>query len=84
MIEKLQRVPLREVWKHEALDFTRWLEENIDVLNDVLDFNLVSAEREQSAGVFNVDLVAEDETGNPVVNQEPCGKTTGYEKSQQL
>jgi len=57
MIEKLQRVPLREVWKHEALDFTTWLEENIDVLNDVLDFNLVSAEREQSAGAFNVDLV---------------------------
>lgn len=86
MIEKLQRVPLREVWKHEALDFTRWLEENIDVLNDVLDFNLVSAEREQSAGVFNVDLVAEDETGNPVVienqleksNHEHLGKLITY------
>ena len=86
MIEKLQRVPLREVWKHEALDFTRWLEENIDVLNDVLDFNLVSAEREQSAGVFNVDLVAEDEAGNPVAienqleksNHEHLGKLITY------
>jgi hypothetical protein len=37
MIGKIQRVPLREVWKHEALDFTKWLEDNIDVLNDVLD-----------------------------------------------
>ena len=36
-ISKLQRVPLREVWKHEAYDFTQWLEQNIDVLNDVLD-----------------------------------------------
>lgn len=25
MIGKLERVPLREVWKHEALHFTRWL-----------------------------------------------------------
>jgi hypothetical protein len=31
-IGKLDRVPLREVWKHEGYDFTRWLEENIDVL----------------------------------------------------
>ena len=31
-IGKLERVPLREVWKHEALDFTKWLEGNIDVL----------------------------------------------------
>ena len=33
-IGKLTRVPLREVWKHEALDFTRWLEQNLDVIND--------------------------------------------------
>ena len=37
MIGKIHRVKLREVWKHEALDFTTWLEENIDVLNDALD-----------------------------------------------
>ena len=57
-IGKLERIPLKEVWKHEALEFTKWLEENIDVLNDVLDINLSSAEREQSAGSFSVDLVA--------------------------
>ena len=86
MIKKLQRVPLREVWKHEALDFTKWLEENIDVLNDVLDVPLSSAEREQSAGTFNVDLVAEDEAGNPVVienqlersNHDHLGKLITY------
>ena len=37
MIGKIHRVKLREVWKHEALDFTTWLEGNIDVLNDALD-----------------------------------------------
>jgi hypothetical protein len=41
-IGKLTRVPLRDVWKHEAADFTTWLEENFDVLNEVLDFNLSS------------------------------------------
>src|SRR5206468_6412340 len=25
VIEKIQRVPLRDTWKHESLDFTTWL-----------------------------------------------------------
>jgi hypothetical protein len=33
-IGKIERVPLREVWQHEAHNLTTWLEENIDVLND--------------------------------------------------
>ena len=45
-------VPLREVWQHEALDVTTWVEDNLDVLNDALDVTLSSAEREQSAGAF--------------------------------
>jgi hypothetical protein len=40
MIGELDRLPLREVWKHEALDFTRWLEDNLDVLNEVIDVTL--------------------------------------------
>lgn len=43
MIGGLQRVPLREVWRHEALDFTTWLETNLDVLNDALDIRLSDA-----------------------------------------
>ncbi len=50
MIGKLQRVDLREVWQHEALGFTTWLERNVDVLNDALDITLSGPEREQSAG----------------------------------
>lgn len=75
MIERLERVPLREVWKHEALDFSRWLEENIDILNELLDLNLASADREQAAGTFSVDLVAEDESGNPVVIENQLDKS---------
>jgi hypothetical protein len=62
MIGKIQRVPLREVWKHEALDLTKWLQDNIEVLNEPLDLSLSNAEREQSAGEFNVDLVAPFQT----------------------
>jgi hypothetical protein len=67
MIGKIARVPLREVWKHEALDLTKWLQDNIDVLNDVLGMSLSNAQREQSAGDFSVDLVAEDDASGLVV-----------------
>jgi hypothetical protein len=86
MIGKLQRVPLREVWQHEAYDFTRWLQDNIDVLNEQLDLSLINAEREQSAGAFSVDLIAEDASGNPVIienqlersDHEHLGKLIAY------
>jgi hypothetical protein len=67
VVAKIERVPLREVWTHEALDLTRWLEENVDVLTDVLGLTLVSVERERTAGAFSVDLVAEDDGGRTVV-----------------
>ena len=44
-ISKLERLPLRKVWEHEAHDFTHWLEENIDVLNEALELSLVNVER---------------------------------------
>lgn len=75
MIGKIDRVPLRDVWKHEAIDFTRWLEENIEVLNDILDLNLTTAEREKDAGDFSVDLVAEDDKGNTVVIENQLEKS---------
>ncbi|MEX0664743.1 MAG: DUF4268 domain-containing protein [Acidimicrobiia bacterium] len=68
-IGRIIRAPVREVWKHEALDFTTWLERNIDVLNEHLDIPIVpeSVRREQPAGAFSVDLIAEDEDGETVV-----------------
>jgi len=75
VIGKLQRVPLREVWKGEATDFTPWLEHNIDVLNDAVDLQLSNVEREESAGSFNVDLVAEDQNGSLVVIENQLEKS---------
>lgn len=67
MIAKLQRVRLREVWRNEAQDFTPWLQEDLHVLNEAIDRSFRSAEREQEAGSFSVDLLAEDEAGNAVM-----------------
>ena len=75
MVAKLERVPLRDVGWHEAFDFTKWLEENIDAVNEVTDLNLSSAEREQSAGTFKVDVLAEDEDGKLVVIENQLGKS---------
>lgn len=75
MIGKIERLPLREVWKNEAKDFTPWLEDNIDILNEVLDITLSNPEREKSVGAFNVDLVAEDNGGNPVVIENQLEKS---------
>ncbi|KAB2881548.1 DUF4268 domain-containing protein [bacterium] len=86
MIGKIEKVALREIWKHEAQDFTTWLQKNIDVLNDVVDFHLSNPEKEQSTGNFSVDLVAEDEDGDLVVienqleksNHDHLGKVITY------
>lgn len=86
MIGRIRRVPLREVWKHEALDLTCWLEQNIDVLNEQIGFELSNVEREKSAGDFAVDLTAEDASGNLVVienqleksNHDHLGKVLTY------
>lgn len=86
MIGRLRRVELREVWPHEARDFTPWLAENVDVLNNEIDLSLSIVAREQAAGDFSVDLVAEDESGNPVIienqlersNHDHLGKLLTY------
>jgi hypothetical protein len=74
-IGKLERVDLRNVWEHEAHDFTQWLENNIAVLNDALDLALVNVDREQAAGSFSIDLVAEDESGGTVIIENQLEKS---------
>ncbi len=75
MIGKIERISLREVWKNEAYDFTEWLQDNIDVLSNVIDINLSNPEREQHAGNYNVDIVAEDDYGNPVIIESQLEKS---------
>ncbi len=66
-IRKIEIVPIRDAFRHEALNFTYWLEQNIDALSERLGLQLTVLEREKSVGSFNVDLFCEDETGNTVI-----------------
>ncbi len=75
MIGKIERVNLRDVWKHEAFDLTTWLQENIDVLNEAIGLNISNPENEQSAGSFKVDILAEDDSGNPVIIENQLEKS---------
>ncbi len=86
VIGKLERVPLRELWKHEEHGFSVWLENNIDVLADTLGILLTPVHREKSVGPFWLDLLAEDSSGNPVIienqleatNHDHLGKLLTY------
>ena len=76
MIAKLERLQLRDVWKHEALDFTQWLEQNIEVLSDAIDRNVLNPEREKKTeSAFSVDLVAEDESGSSIIIENQLEKS---------
>ena len=68
-IGKFTKVHLREIWKHEALDFTNWLalEENLGLLGETLGISILNSQTEVGVGKFAVDILAEDEAGKPVI-----------------
>jgi hypothetical protein len=74
-IGKIERVNLRDVWKHEAIGLSTWLETNIDVINDLLGLELSNVEREKAVGDFSVDLTAEDRNGNLVIIENQLEKS---------
>jgi hypothetical protein len=55
------------VWPHEAIDFTPWLLQNVDVLSDLLGMDLVLDRAEHPVGDFSLDLVGRDEATGEVV-----------------
>lgn len=75
MVGRLTEVPLREIWKNEAKDFTAWLEDNIDYINEKLETTLTIVSREEGVGPFQADLVAEDESGEKVVIENQLERT---------
>ncbi len=63
---KVTHVPLRELWNNEAQDFTPWLEANPDHLGELLGMELEFT-REQSVGLFSLDLLGRDKNSNQLV-----------------
>jgi len=75
MVGKLKKVDLRKIWEHEAYDFTSWLFENCEVLNDQIGLSLTAIEKEKSVGPFYVDIFAEDSNGRKVIIENQLTKT---------
>ena len=77
-LSKIKKVNPRNIWKHEALDFTAWLkqEENLNLLCEELDLNLENIKSEDGAGRYNVDITADDaDTGRKVVIENQLEST---------
>ena len=82
----LKSVALRQVWPHEAHDFTQWLgrEENLALLCDELEISVENVRLEVASGRYNADMVAELSTSKRVVIIENQLETTDHKHLGQL
>ncbi len=72
-LSKLERVPLREAWKHEANDFTPWLAEtdNLNTLSDTLGLSELSLVAiEHWVGDFKLDILCTDGEDNVIIENQ--------------
>jgi hypothetical protein len=51
-IDRLRKVPLRELWPHEVHNFMAWMCENLDLLTEPTGLELSLVEREAAAALF--------------------------------
>lgn len=77
-LRTLEKINLREIWKHEAHNFTKWLalEDNISLLLDEIGVTAENIVTEDSAGKFSVDITADEvSTGKKIVIENQLEKT---------
>ena len=75
---KIKEVDIREVWKHEQYDFSKWLasEENISELGDTLNLSLTDIQTEQFVGSYRCDIICKDDvTGKSVLIENQLEQT---------
>lgn len=79
ILERLEQVPLREVWRHEAIDFTQWLAlpENIDQLAEVIfgGGSLSVIDTEVNVGSYKADILAVDSDERVVIIENQLEQT---------
>lgn len=85
-IGRLVRVELREVWKHEAQDFTQWLvdPENLELLSDAIGIELADPHAEVGVGPYRVDILARDAMSDRAVVIENQMESTDHKHLGQL
>ena len=69
-VELIRDVAIRKVWPKEHADFTPWLQAHIGELDKVLGLGLTNPQREVGAGDFSIDLVAETNFGDVVIENQ--------------
>lgn len=73
-LSKITKVNPREVWAHEAYDFTKWLaaEENMALLSDEMQIQFENIRIESAAGRYFVDIVADvaDNGGKVIIENQ--------------
>ena len=86
-LAKIEKVDLREIWQHEAQDFTPWLADHISELGEALGLELESQAQEAPVGGYSLDILAHDLGSNrPVIienqleatNHDHLGKLLTY------
>lgn len=73
---KIKKLNIRDIWQHEAHNFTPWLAENLDRLSESVGMDLELVEQEASVGSFSLDILAKDlSTGHNIVIENQFGDT---------
>lgn len=77
-IDRLKKLPLRQIWANEAYDFTTWLAEpaNLELLSEEIGLDLVHKQTEASVGRYSLDILAEEnDTGRVVIIENQLENT---------
>lgn len=72
-IARLDPVDLRQLWKHEELDFTPWLADHLELLGEAIGMALREVERETPVGPFSADITARTDSGELVLLENQLG-----------
>lgn len=76
VLDELKKVDLREEWEDEETDFTPWIADNIEKIEEVLGMELEVKDTEKSVGSFKADILAEEaNTEKEIVIENQLGKS---------
>ncbi|MDR1005521.1 MAG: DUF4268 domain-containing protein [Bacteroidales bacterium] len=78
MLGKIEKIELRDIWKHEAYDFTNWLadSENFQLLSEEIGLDLQVIKTEANVGGFSADILAEEiNTGKKIIIENQLEET---------
>ena len=65
--EQVEYLEVRTKWPNEALDFTPWLAENLDLLGEEIGIRLKLVQQEKAVGPMSLDILARDKDTKELV-----------------